>query len=39
MAIELDRVTMVGETKQAVLQGAAFPGWLEIVQSLDTAYR
>jgi hypothetical protein len=36
--IRLDRVTMVGETKQAVLRGEPFPQWLKIIESLDTYY-
>ncbi|KAK4140057.1 heterokaryon incompatibility protein-domain-containing protein [Dichotomopilus funicola] len=37
--IELDHVTMVGETKQSVLRGEPFPQWLKIVDSLKTTYR
>jgi hypothetical protein len=39
VGMRLDRVTMVGETKQAVLRGEAFPGWLEIAESLEATYR
>ncbi|KAK4121881.1 HET-domain-containing protein [Parathielavia appendiculata] len=38
VGLRLDRVTMVGETKLEVLRGEPFPGWLEIVESLDTFY-
>ncbi|KAI3319583.1 hypothetical protein HD806DRAFT_255840 [Xylariaceae sp. AK1471] len=36
--IRLDHATMVGETKQDVQRGEAFPKWLEILESLETRY-
>ncbi|KAK1763393.1 hypothetical protein QBC33DRAFT_550033 [Phialemonium atrogriseum] len=36
--IRLDHVTMVGESKQEVLQGKPFPNWLLILESLETWY-